>query len=53
MLMEALQSRLKVIEDDILRLAKLASETPKKFSRITTCVWPRIFSARREGYARK
>jgi hypothetical protein len=29
MLMEALQSRLKVIEDDILRLAKLASETPK------------------------
>jgi hypothetical protein len=29
MLIGALQSRLKVIEDDILRLAKLASETPK------------------------
>lgn len=53
MFVEALRARLKVLDDEILRLTMLASDTPISVSRTTTGIWHTTYSARRENFVQR
>jgi hypothetical protein len=52
MVVEALQARLKFLENEILQFTKLAAQANETVERTTTGGWHRTCSAKRESYAR-